>query len=287
MANKVKIKDEQGNQVFPITHVSAVLNDNGDNIGEIVSSKQNELVSGSNIKTINGQSLLGSGNITIQGGSGGGGDANVIESITFNGNAVPVDVNKNAAISYTAPVTSVNGDTGAVTVSVPTKVSDLTNDSGFISSYTETDPVFIASAAYGITSSDIANWNSKQAALVSGTNIKTINNESILGIGNISISGGYIQEVVSGASITQALSPNVFYSFGTVTSLTATLDTPVSGMTNEYSFEFDSGSTPTTLSLPAAVQGIDATAIKANKHYEVSIKYDASNQNYYGLIQEW
>jgi len=65
MANKVKIKDEQGNQVFPITHVSAVLNDNGDNIGEIVSSKQNELVSGSNIKTVNGQSLLGSGNINI------------------------------------------------------------------------------------------------------------------------------------------------------------------------------------------------------------------------------
>lgn len=65
MTNKVKIKDEQGNQVFPITHVSAVLNDNGDNIGEIVSGKQNELVSGSNIKTVNGQSLLGSGNINI------------------------------------------------------------------------------------------------------------------------------------------------------------------------------------------------------------------------------
>lgn len=30
------------------------------------------------------------------------------------------------------PVTSVNGSTGAVTVSVPSKVSDLTNDSGFI-----------------------------------------------------------------------------------------------------------------------------------------------------------
>ena len=39
-----------------------------------------------------------------------------------------------------APVTSVNGNTGAVTVSVPTKTSDLTNDSGFLTSYTETDP---------------------------------------------------------------------------------------------------------------------------------------------------
>lgn len=44
---------------------------------------------------------------------------------------------------------------------VPTKVSDLTNDSGFISSYTETDPVFAASAAHDITANDILNWNSK------------------------------------------------------------------------------------------------------------------------------
>ena len=36
-----------------------------------------------------------------------------------------------AAVKYHAPVTSVNGSTGAVTVAVPTAVSDLTNDSGF------------------------------------------------------------------------------------------------------------------------------------------------------------
>lgn len=43
---------------------------------------------------------------------------------------------------------------------IPSKTSDLTNDSGFINQ--ETDPVFNASAAKGITSTDIANWNSKQ-----------------------------------------------------------------------------------------------------------------------------
>ena len=37
---------------------------------------------------------------------------------------------------------------------VPTKTSDLTNDSGFIS--TESDPVFRGSAAHGISSSDIS-----------------------------------------------------------------------------------------------------------------------------------
>lgn len=55
-------------------------------------------------------------------------------------------------------------------ITVPTKTSDLTNDSNFItSSYHD---------------------SSKQDTLVSGTNIKTINNTSILGSGNISISGG-------------------------------------------------------------------------------------------------
>lgn len=63
------------------------------------SGKQDLLVSGTNIKTINNESILGSGNITISGGSGGG-DTNIIESITFNGTAVAVDANKNAAITY-------------------------------------------------------------------------------------------------------------------------------------------------------------------------------------------
>lgn len=38
---------------------------------EELEAKQNTLVSGTNIKTINNQSILGSGNITIEGGSGG------------------------------------------------------------------------------------------------------------------------------------------------------------------------------------------------------------------------
>ena len=45
--------------------------------------------------------------------------------------------------------------------------------------------------------------DSKQANLVSGTNIKTINNESLLGSGNISISGGTATDVqINGTSIT-------------------------------------------------------------------------------------
>lgn len=77
-----------------------------------LSGKQDTLVSGVNIKTVNDQSLLGPGNITIE----GGGEENVIEIVKVNGTALTPDVNK------------------AVDVIVPTKTSDLTNDSGYITS---------------------------------------------------------------------------------------------------------------------------------------------------------
>lgn len=54
-----------------------------------------------------------------------------------------------------------------------------------------------------VTTGEKYTWNNKQDALVSGTNIKTINNESILGSGNISISGGTATDVqINGTSIT-------------------------------------------------------------------------------------
>lgn len=63
---------------------------------------QATLVSGTNIKTINNESILGSGNITIQGG--GGGEANVIESISINGTTQTV-TSKN--VDLPVPVSSV------------------------------------------------------------------------------------------------------------------------------------------------------------------------------------
>lgn len=47
----------------------------------------------------------------------------------------------------------------------------------------------LADTVKHITSSERSAWNSKQDELVSGTNIKTINNQSLLGSGNIDIQG--------------------------------------------------------------------------------------------------
>lgn len=159
-----------------------------------ISGKQDILVSGTNIKTINNQSLLGSGNITISGGSGGGGNENIIESITFNGATVPV-TNKTAEIIASIPAevteTTVSGwgftkNTG--TYSKPSEgipKTDLTNSvqqslekaDTALQSFTESDPVFTVSAAHGISSDDIINWNSKTSNVGTITGI-TMNGSS-------------------------------------------------------------------------------------------------------------
>lgn len=82
-------------------------------------------------------------------------------------------------------------------------------------------------------------------------------------------------KVVSGGSgtVTKQLSPNTYYEFGECTKLTITLAAEISGILNEYMFEFVSGSTATTLSLPASVSwmGGKAPTIEANKTYQCSI----------------
>lgn len=66
------------------------------------------------------------------------------------------------------------------------------------------------------------------------------------------------------------LSPNTFYVFPEMASLSVTFSYPVAlDIVNEYKFRFTSGATATTLTLPSTVVG-DIT-IEANKVYEISI----------------
>lgn len=69
-------------------------------------------------------------------------------------------------------------------ITVPTKLSELENNEGFIK--TEQDPT-VPSYVKEISQANINSWNNKQNQLVSGVNIKTLNNESLLGSGNITI----------------------------------------------------------------------------------------------------
>ena len=146
--------------------------------------KQDTLVSGTNIKTINNQSLLGSGNIAIQGGSG----------------ATVTEVTQD---EYNALVTAGTIDLSALYIITDATPVDLSQY--YTSAQTESA---ITQAVSG-----------KQDTLVSGTNIKTINNESILGEGNITIQGGggidsgtvqtMIDESISGKVDTSAVTSSV------------------------------------------------------------------------------
>ncbi len=78
-----------------------------------------------------------------------------------------------------------NNTTGVFTFTpptIPTNVSELTNDAGFITGYTETDPIFVASPAAGITAQNITDWNEahgwgdhSQAGYLSGIGALSIN----------------------------------------------------------------------------------------------------------------
>lgn len=84
-------------------------------------SAQEALVSGTNIKTINNESILGSGNITISGG-GGGGEANVIESISINGTAQTVtSKNVDLAVPTSSTITDIVTLTEAQYTALATK----------------------------------------------------------------------------------------------------------------------------------------------------------------------
>lgn len=66
MANKiVQLKNIAGtDNKYPVTYVDAVVDANGNTVSTLLNAKQATLVSGTNIKTINNTSILGSGNIS-------------------------------------------------------------------------------------------------------------------------------------------------------------------------------------------------------------------------------
>ena len=109
-----------------------------------------------------------------------GAQVNVINGVKVNGVVVTPDATK------------------MVNLTSPTKVSDLANDLNFISdaSYVHTDNNFTNAEKEKLSSlveyddSELrALVEEKQDALISGTNLKTINHQSLLGSGNIDING--------------------------------------------------------------------------------------------------
>ena len=170
-------------------------------LDELNLSKQDILVSGTNIKTINGTSVLGSGNIvttqtTITGNAGTATKlqtARTINGVSFDGSAnISVNTNNSEIIKFDSGTTegtdlyTFNGSSAkTINIIAGTNVS-LTKAAGSITinandtsvAWSEITSKPTTLSGYGIT-------DSIQSTLVSGTNIKTINGTSVLGSGDI------------------------------------------------------------------------------------------------------
>lgn len=179
-----------------------------------VASKQDTLVSGQNIKTINGESILGEGNIAIQGGTSNWNDitgkpefaevatsgsyndlsnkpeipSDYIENITDSNTEFSIDTvfNYKSGKKYSLSFSKTSGfDVIIGGVGDTQRNINLGIDTDIIA--TKKDLADYQPVGDYATKTELA---SKQDTLVSGTNIKTINGESLLGEGNIEIQGG-------------------------------------------------------------------------------------------------
>lgn len=176
------------------------------------------------------------------------GDTNVIETVKVNGTALTPDANK--AVDITVPT-------------VPTISTNITTDA--------TDDTKTASPKAVKTYADsvAGDTNVIETVKVNGTALTPDANKAV------DVKTHDAVESHGTSDTTFALTPNILHTWGTVTSLTLTLATPSDAtIVNEYMFEFESGSTATTLSLPATVEW-DADKgdinIESGYIYQVSI----------------
>lgn len=177
-----------------ITNLTSKVNEDSEKIADLdteMGTKQATLVSGQNIKTINNQSILGEGNIDI---TGGGTITIDSELSTESENPVQNKVITNA----------INGKQDAGDYALKSEIPDIsglatkTELSGKLdtATYNSEKASFEtkenAAATYQVKGdyATTAQLNSKQDTLVSGTNIKTINGNSLLGEGDITIQAG-------------------------------------------------------------------------------------------------
>ena len=144
-----------------------------------LSGKQDKLISGTNIKTINNESILGSGNIATASQSELTNIATTVGNQASAITALNTAVFKNGNNQFDV----VNGRIDSVSSVLDSALTDIENVETAVAD--------------------------KQDALVSGTNIKTVNGNSLLGSGNIEIVGsGTIDNEMSNSS-TNAVQNNV------------------------------------------------------------------------------
>ena len=136
----------------------------------------------------------------------------------------------------------------------------------------------------GGTSDYTALSNKPQINGTTLTGNKTAANLGLASASDLAAKADRVTEVTvsTAGAVTQALDAGKIYHFtGALTALTITLNAPASGDLAQYHFDFLSGSTAPTLTMPNTVTMPDSFTVEANKRYEVDIL------NNYGTVMSW
>lgn len=158
-----------------------------EDVNEALAGKQDVLESGENIKTINGESVLGSGNIEIQ---GGGGDTVSFTQTQQSGNELGTITINGAGTNIYSPTET--DPTVPSWAKASTKPSYTASEVGAVPTSRTVNGKALSSNI-NLDASDVG----AQETLVSGTNIKTVNSTSLLGSGNVAVQ----PTLVSGTNI--------------------------------------------------------------------------------------
>lgn len=131
--------------------VNSALNEKA-NLSDL-SLKQNTLVSGTNIKTINGESVLGEGNLVISGGGGGGAsidDSTTSSTTTWSSEKVNAELtSRDTTISEAQnEIVTMQGDVAALDADVSTLKTTVANHTTSISAINNSVEQLMTSSKY-------------------------------------------------------------------------------------------------------------------------------------------
>jgi hypothetical protein len=216
-------------------------------IGNVITAHQT-------LKTINGQSIIGSGDITISGGGGGGGDYLPLTGGTIAGD-LTLTSGTGGPGNFNAYGVYANEVSGQIFLFYPSNY------------FLEGSKSYLSYCDHNGSSLLVLKWKGDGTKFLSddGT-YKTIS-------GGSSSSGAYAEVNHGTSDTTFTLTPNTFHVWDEVASLTLDFGSEIAGVVNEYLFQFTSGATATTLTLPDNLKWANDVipSIKENRTYQISI----------------
>ena len=148
---------------------------------------------------------------------------------------------------------------------------EIAVENGFVGTESEWLESLKGADGRGIISSEI---NASGELVLTYSDSSTANVGAVVGAkGDPGTDGkNYKVETVESTETTVELQPNKFYKFGEVTELNLTLaEITDNTQLNEFMFEFISGETATTLTLPDTIKWAETPDVEANKIYQCSV----------------